>query len=211
MLVFGKQKLVLLSVPKTGSTAYETALAPMASMVISAPPELKHAPVFRYNRFIRPMIGRFLGDDVDVVAVMREPISWLGSWFRYRRRAALAADANSTRGMGFDDFVTAYCKGRPPPVAAVGSQAKFLEPQRNGTRVTHLFRYEDQAGFRAFLANRLGTWIETAAENVSPVMPLTLAPDVEKRLRRKHADDFALWESIGAEGRHAPPPPRKIR
>lgn len=211
MLVFAKQKLVVLAVPKTGSTAFETALAPLASMVISAPPELKHAPVFRYNRFIRPMIDRFLGDDVDVVAVMREPISWLGSWFRYRRRAAIACDPNNTRGMSFDDFVTAYCKGTPPPVAAVGSQAKFLEPQRNGTCVTHLFRYEDQAGLRAFLANRLGTRIETTAENVSPVMPLTLAPDLEKRLRRKHADDFALWESIGADGRHAPPRPRNTR
>jgi len=150
MLVFAKQKLVLLSVPKTGSTAYETALAPLASMVISAPPELKHAPVFRYNRFIRPMIARFLGEEVDVVAVMREPVSWLGSWFRYRQRAALAEDANSTRSMSFDDFVTAYCTGQPPGFAMVGSQAKFLEPQRNGTRVTHLFRYEDQAGLRSF-------------------------------------------------------------
>jgi hypothetical protein len=206
MLVFAKQKLVLLSVPKTGSTAYETALAPLASMVISAPPELKHAPVFRYNRFIRPMIARFLGEEVDVVAVMREPVSWLGSWFRYRQRAALAEDANSTRGMSFDDFITAYCTGQPPGFAMVGSQAKFLEPQRNGTRVTHLFRYEDQVGFRSFLEDRLGTTIETAVENTSPEMPLTLSKRVEGRLRRKHADDFALWDGIIGDGVFAPHP-----
>jgi len=206
MLVFAKQKLVLLSVPKTGSTAYETALAPLASMVISAPPELKHAPVFRYNRFIRPMIARFLGEEVDVVAVMREPVSWLGSWFRYRQRAALAEDANSTRSMSFDDFITAYCTGQPPGFAMVGSQAKFLEPQRNGTRVTHLFRYEDQAGLRSFLQDRLGTTIETAAENTSPEMPLTLSKRVEGRLRRKYADDFALWDGILGDGVFSPQP-----
>jgi len=77
LLVFSRQNLVLLSVPKTGSTAYEAALAPHAAMVISAPPELKHAPVFRYNRFFRPMIERFIGAAPDVVAVMREPVDWL--------------------------------------------------------------------------------------------------------------------------------------
>ena len=206
MLVFAKQKLVLLAVPKTGSTAYETALAPLASMVISAPPELKHAPVFRYNRFMRPMVARFLGEDVDVVAVMREPVSWLGSWFRYRQREALAEGAKSTRGMSFDDFVTAYCTGRPPGFAMVGSQAKFLEPQRNGTRVTHLFRYEDQAGFRAFLEDRLGTRVVTATENSSLRMPLALSPRIEARLRRKHAEDFALWDGISGGGVFAPQP-----
>ena len=173
-------------------------------MVVSAPPELKHAPVFRYNRFFRPMLERFLGDDIDVVAVMREPVSWLGSWFRYRHRAALAGAANSTRGMTFDDFVAAYCTGRPPGFAVVGSQAKFLEPQRNGTRVTHLFRYEDRAGFRAFLEGRLDTLIETAPENTSPAMPLTLSDEIETRLRCTNADDFALRESITAHGGYAP-------
>lgn len=208
MLVFARQKLVLLSVPKTGSTAYETALAPLASMVISAPPELKHAPVFRYNRFIRPMIDRFLGGEVDIVAVMREPVSWLGSWFRYRQRASLAGDAYSTRGMSFDDFVAAYCSGRPPGFAKVGSQAKFLEPHRNGTRVTHLFRYEDRAGLHAFLESRLDTSIETAPENKSPVMPLSLSSDIETRYRRKHADDFALWADIAGHGVYTPQPAR---
>lgn len=208
MLVFATQKLVLLSVPKTGSTACETALAPLASLVVTAPPELKHAPVFRYNRFIQPMIARFLGEDVDVVAVMREPVSWLGSWFRYRQRATLAEQANSTQGMTFDAFVTAYCTGQPPAFARVGSQAKFLEPQRNGTRVTHLFRYEDQAGLRGFLEDRLGARIDTARENASPAMPLSLSDPVEARLRRKHADDFALWQSIAGGGAHTPLPPK---
>ncbi|MEI4233083.1 gamma-glutamyl kinase [Roseovarius sp. D22-M7] len=208
MLVFARQKLVLLAVPKTGSTAYEMALAPLASMVVTSPPELKHAPVFRYNRFIRPMIVRFLGEDVDVVAVMREPVSWLRSWFRYRRRAALAGHGNSTHGMSFDDFVAAYCSAQPPDFARVGSQAKFLEPQRNGTRVTHLFRYEDQAGFKAFLEDRLETSIRTAAENTSPAMPLTLSQGIEARLRRRYRDDFALWDSIEGNGIHTPPPAR---
>lgn len=195
--------------PKTGSTAYEVALAPHAAMVISAPPELKHAPVFRYNRFFRPMIERFIGATPDVVAVMREPVDWLGSWYRYRRRDALAGHANSTADVSFDEFVDVYCRGGPPPFARVGSQAKFLEPQRNGTRVTHLFRYEDQDGLRGFLESRLGVPIAPPLRNRSPQAELELSARIEARLRRKHAEDFRLYEMIGRGGRYLPasPPP----
>ena len=207
MLVFGKQKLVLLSMPKTGSTAYQEALLPFASMAITAPPELKHAPVFRYNRFFRPMLERFVGPDLAVVAVMREPVDWLGSWYRYRSRPSIQGHPKSTQGISFDEFVANYIKGRPPAFAQVGSQAKFLEPQRNGTAITHLFRYEDQDGLRHFLETRLGTRIETARRNASPAMSLSLSSGVEKRLRRKCTAEFHLWNSIGPDGRHDPLPP----
>ena len=62
MLLFWREKFVLLSVPKTGTTAIEAALAHKASMIVSDPPELKHAPVYRYNRFFRPMFEKALHD-----------------------------------------------------------------------------------------------------------------------------------------------------
>lgn len=96
------------------------------------------------------MIHRFGGEDVDMAAVMRDPVSRMGRWFRYRERAALSGGRNIPQGMTSDAFVTADREGRSAAFARMGSRSKFLEPQRNGTRVTHLFRDEDQAGFRAF-------------------------------------------------------------
>ena len=211
MLIFSRQNLVLLSVPKTGSTAYESALHTHAAISVTAPPDLKHSPVFRYNRFFRPMVERFVGPDADIVAVMRAPIAWLGSWYRYRSRDALAGHAQSTRALSFEDFVGGYCRGAQPPWARVGSQAKFLEPQRNGTRVTHLFRYEDAEGLRRFLERRLGVEIAPDTCNPSPWRDLVLSERVEARLRRKYATDFALYASIGRDGAYAfpvgdPPP-----
>ena len=133
MLIFYKERLVLLSVPKTGTTAYEAALAGRADLVISNPPTLKHAPVYRYNRFLRPMFKQVCGVELELMAVMRAPISWLGSWYRYRQRPFLAGKPNSTAGISFDAFVEGYLKGQPPAFANVGSQAKFLEPRPNGT------------------------------------------------------------------------------
>lgn len=206
MLVFSKAKLVLLCVPKTGTTAYQTALGPHAAMVVRDPPELKHAPVFRYNRFYRPALEKFIGAPLDVVAVMRDPVDWLGSWYRYRRRPFTKGQRTSTHDVTFDAFVDAYTWGDKPPFANVGSQAKFLEPQKNGTAVTHLFRYEDQAGLRAFLQGRLAVTFETVQENASPEMPLDLSPETKAKLHRKCADEFTLWNGISENGTYQPLP-----
>ena len=200
MLVFWKERLVLLSVPKTGTHAYMQALGPRASMVVSDPPELKHAPVYRYNRFFRPMFDKMGGADLELAAVIREPLDWLGSWYRYRQRADLNGRPASTNGMSFDDFLLAACSPAPPTFANVGSQARFVEPRPNGTAVRHLFRYEDQAGLRAFLADRLGPLPEIVSVNVSPTASLSISPEVEARVRDARAAEFALWDSIPLRG-----------
>ncbi|WP_417816920.1 gamma-glutamyl kinase [Tritonibacter scottomollicae] len=196
MMVFYGAKLVLLSVPKTGSTALQSALRPHADMVISDPPELKHSPLYRYNRWVRPMFEKVCGAELEVVAIMREPVDWLGSWYRFRQRPHLNGRPTSTREISFDSFVDDYCRGKRPVHAEVGSQAKFLEAQPNGCRVSHLFAYETLAPFHAFLRDRTGVDYETRSENVSPVGDLTLRAATRKKLERKHSEEFALYASI---------------
>ena len=205
MLVFFDQRLVFLSVPKTGTTAWMSALRDRADIVVSNPPELKHAPLYRYNRFFRPMFEKVCDARMETVAVMREPVSWLGSWYRYRRRPFMQGRPGATHGLSFDQFVSDYLRGDAPAHAQVGSQARFLEPRPNGTAVTHLFRYEDPHGLTAFLTDRLGPLPATARENVSPAMELDLTPGTERRLRRKRAEEFALYDSI------APGPGRDVK
>jgi hypothetical protein len=198
MLVFFKERLAFLSVPKTGTTAYQTALAGRADMVITDPPLLKHAPVYRYNRFIRPMFLNVCDAEMELMAVMRDPVSWLSSWYRYRQRPFMKDKPNNTHGISFDDFVLAYMKGKRPGFAEVGSQLRFLERQPNGTGVTHLFRYENQPRLRAFLEDRLDVKLTLARENVSPEINVVLSPDVEERFRTKCSDEFALYDSISS-------------
>ena len=196
MLVFFKERLAFLAVPKTGTTAYQTALAERADLVITDPPPLKHAPVYRYNRFIRPMFDKVCGAEMELMAVMREPVSWLGSWYRYRQRPFMKGQPNSTHDISFDEFVLAYMKGQKPSFADVGSQFQFMKTQPNGTGITHAFRYEDQPRLQRFLEERLEMKLSLGRENVSPQMPLTLSADVEKRFRRKCAEEFDLYASI---------------
>ena len=198
MLIFSKAKLVVFSVPKTGTTSLEAALAPHAALAILDPPELKHAPVYRYNRFFRPMVEKFIGADVETLAVIREPVSWLGSWYRYRQRPFLAGRPVSTQSISFDEFVLAYLQDSPPAFANVGAQSKFVAPRPNGTAINRLFRYESLDSCVAYLQERLELEICLPEVNVSPRQALCLSPDTQARLRAQCAADFALWESIPA-------------
>lgn len=196
MLIFAKAKLVFFSVPKTGTTAIESALAPHADIAVTGPPELKHAPVYRYNRFFRPMVEKFVGEDVEAIAVMREPISWLGSWYRYRQRSFLDGRPVSTAEMSFETFVEGYLADPRPPFANVGAQSKFIEPRPNGTRIDRLFKYEALDSCISYLEDRLGQTIELPQKNVSPAADLSLPSALETRLRAACREDFDIWNSI---------------
>ena len=194
MLVFWPENLVLLAVPKTGSTALEGALAPRASMVLRDPPHLKHAPCYRYKRFLRPFFVQAGGQTPELMAVVRHPVNWLGSWYRYRTRDDLIGHENSTRDISFDDFVLEYCKGQPAPFANVGSQNKFLRINEGELGVEHLFQYEAWDKVLGFLEDRLQMTITLKDKNVSPRMDLELSPGVEAKLREKRAAEFEIWE-----------------
>ena len=194
MLVFWKENLVLLSIPKTGSTTLEGALAPRASLVMRDPPEIKHAPCYRYKRFLKPLFKQVGEKELELMAVVRNPIDWLGSWYRYRTRDDLIGHPNSTRDVSFDDFVLEYCKGAPAPFANVGSQARFLTINDGEIGAKHLFQYEQWDQVIQYLEKRLDVTITLKDKNVSPKMDLALSSEVEAKLREKRAAEFAVWE-----------------
>lgn len=195
MLVFYEQRLVVLATPKTGSTAIESALEPMATLSLQRPPALKHTSAHRFHRFIGPYLTASSGDRFTVVALMREPRDWLGSWYRYRQRPDMPDPTKSTAGVSFDQFVAAWCSDPQPAYAAVGSQARFLGA-KGQPGVDHLFRYEAIGSFVAFLEHRLACKIDLPRLNVSPPGDLTLSPQTESLLRDRGAADFRLYETL---------------
>ena len=194
MLVFWEQRLAFLATPKTGSTAIAAALESLAAVSIQRPPLLKHTTVHRYRRFIGPFLEAASKDSFTVVALMREPKDWLGSWYRFRQREETDA-GKSTKGMSFDDFVQAWCEDSRPDFADVGSQGKFLRP-RQGVGVDRLFRYEEIDSFVHFLEERLDCEITLPRLNVSPPGATELTAATEARLREAAAEDFALYATL---------------
>ena len=120
MLIFSHYNLVLLAVPKTVSTALEVALGQKADGRFGNPLEMKHLLLYRYNCFVRPLLQLGTGQDPETFALVREPISWLCSWYRYRARNSKARLPTSTSHISFDQFVSEAMLDDPPPFAQVG-------------------------------------------------------------------------------------------
>jgi len=194
MLVFWEQRLAFLATPKTGSTAIAAALESLAAVSIQRPPLLKHTTVHRYRRFIGPYLEAASKDTFTLVALMREPTDWLGSWYRFRQREE-TEPAKSTRDMSFDDFVRAWCQDPRPEFADVGSQERFLRP-RQGVGVDRLFRYEAIGTFVGFLEDRLGCEVILPRLNVSPEGATVLSPATADLLREVASEDFALYATL---------------
>lgn len=195
MMVFWQQRLAFLATPKTASTAIEAALGALASLVILRPRALKHTDATRFERFLQPFLSEDGPAPFEVVALMREPRDWLGSWYRDRQRDDTPSD-QSTAGLSFDDFVRAYCSaGLRPAFADVGSQAAFLTTP-SGAQMPHLFRYEALETFVQFLEDRLGCEITLPRLNVSPKGSTELTAETEALLRQTMAQDFALYDSL---------------
>ena len=195
MLVFWEQRLAILATPKTGSTAIYAALESLAVVSIQRPPVLKHTNVGRFYRFIGPYLEAAAGGSFTVVALMREPRDWLGSWYRYRQREDIVAPEKRTTDLSFDDFVQGWCATPQPSFAAVGSQARFLAPA-DGAQADRIFRYEAIDGFVGFLEDRLDFQIVLPRLNVSPKAPLDLSTDTEVLLHMTAAEDFRLYTSL---------------
>ncbi|MGV8988659.1 MAG: gamma-glutamyl kinase [Cypionkella sp.] len=143
---------------------------------------------------IRPNCKR----PIEVFAVMREPLDWLGSWYRFRQRDSILNIRNSTRGISFEDFVRTYCSPEPPTWADLPPQIDFIEDEASGIGPDHLFRYEDHESFVKALGARLGIEIRLPRLNVAPEGNLELSAPTLARLRDHCARDFALYQQLSA-------------
>ena len=182
--------------PKTGSTAVALALRSKASAVFNHPQGLKHMRVRRYEQHLKPLLLETGTAAYQTMAVVREPMDWLGSWYRYRQRSVMKEPEKSTSAISFDAFVRAYLADDRPAFAQIGSQAEFLRGLDGRIGVDHLLRYEDQGRIKRFLGARLGHRINLKPLNVSALKPLPLGPETEAAMRAARSDDFRLWESL---------------
>jgi hypothetical protein len=193
MIVSLRRRIAFLAMPKAASTAIEAALAPHADIVISGDPRLKHMPLRRYTRFVAPLLAAYDARPVETLCLIREPLDWLASWYRYRRREGLSEPGKRTDGMSFAGFVEAWLAAEPPPFARVGRPAEFLRPRAGGPGIDHLFRYEAIGACEAFLAGRFAAPFRFAHLNVSPPAGVDLPPALRARAEAALAEDYRLW------------------
>ncbi len=204
MLIFWKERLVFLANTKTGSTSVERALEPLAHVSVQRPPAFKHLTARQYHETFAPMLTSLTGHRFTTVALMREPVDWLGSWYRYRQRDDIPYAPGSTDGSDFAEFTGAYLAGQVPGIVGdggpaqvpLGAQADFLCDAAGTCLVDRVFRYENIPDFLHFLDDRLGCEVILPRLNVSPKAAMHLPDDLRARLSDRFAADYAVYRSI---------------
>ncbi len=194
MLIFWERRLVFLATPKAGSTAIETALEPLANLAVRRPAALKHTDLASYRRHIEPWLHSVTGDRFTTIALMREPLDWLRSWYRFRLRDDGEAPVHEMTGLSFEGFSQAFADPKGLALARVGSQADFLT--EGPDRVDRIFRYEDMETFTHFLEDCLDCAISLPRVNVPPAVDVSLSPEQETVLHQVMARDFQLYQSL---------------
>jgi len=193
MLIFWEKRLVFLATPKAGSTAVESALEALSNIAVQRPAELKHTDLGSCRRHIEPWLHHATGDTFTTVALMREPIGWLRSWYRFRQRDDIDDPDHAMVGVSFADFARAYAASDEAG-RGIGMQCDFLTEGED--RVDRIFRYEEIEGFTHFLEDRLDCAISLPRVNVPPAVDVSLRDEQEAELRRFLQRDVALYETL---------------
>lgn len=198
MLIFWEHRLVFLATPKAGSTAIESALEPLAEVSVQRPAVLKHVDLDRFHQHVGPWLTAVAGAPFTTVALMREPVDWLRSWYRFKLRDDLEAPEHRMEGISFAGFARDYASDGGPKRLNVGTQAQFLTGAQG--RVDQIFRYERMDEFVEFLEDRLDCAISLPRVNVPPSVDVALTPAEEAALRQAMTGDLELYESIRTAG-----------
>ena len=198
MLVFVEQELAFFSVPKTGSTAFETALRARADIIYTK--RYKHMTVGKFHNKLGPFLKKTMRLNPERMAVMRDPIEQIRSWYKFRNPERLGDDIRNTGQMSFDEFVLDVISDTPSEAANIGSQIRFLSIRDGSVPVHHLFSYENQPQIRKFLTERFGEEMTIKPKNVSPDIDAPISVDVEQKLRAARTKEFDLYARIMDHG-----------
>ncbi|AUH32135.1 sulfotransferase family 2 domain-containing protein [Paracoccus tegillarcae] len=194
MLIFWEPRLVFLATPKAGSTAIEAALEPLAAVAMQRPAALKHVDKATLDAHVLPWLESAAGSTFTTVALMREPVEWLRSWYRFKLRDDHEDPEHRMEGVSFAQFAHDYASPDGPQHLNLVPQHRFLSSQ--GRTVDRIFRYEEMQNFVDFLEDQLDCAISLPRLNVPPTVDVDLAGPDEQALRQAMAADIALYETI---------------
>lgn len=191
---------MLFAVPKTGSSALESALRPRCSIDLRGPPDVRHTNSGRFAESWGPFLEKRLGANPTSVAILREPVSRLASWYRYRHGRQFQGTENGIKDISFDDFIAASLSDDPPVWARIGSQDRFCLDSHDRPRITDLFTYETLPMAVAFLERKLGGAIDLPQRNVSPKVATPLRADLLAALQERRAREFRFYAQVAEVG-----------
>lgn len=196
MLAAPKHGFIVIAVPKSGSSALEAAFAKHAQLVTSGPPSLKHVTAREFDERFVPLLSHHGYDrsDYEVTALLREPVSWLASWWRYRSRPGIAGKRTYVGDLGFDEFVGRVVSGE----IRLRPQTDYVTGEDGRLAVDRLWRYDDLDTAFAWMREKVGKKkVRLPQRNVSPPREHEVSASTRALIEDTYAADLTLYRSIG--------------
>lgn len=208
MIYIAAAKIVILAQPKTGSVALENALTARADWSIRRPNRMKHITYGQFRQRFVPMLEEFGGlsrGDYEVVGIMREPLDWFGSLFRFKSREELQGGARAHTylgGMTFDDFIRSACNPAEAKLAPANTwlPCSVLLDTDNTIGVDRIYPYEDISALIDLIATRTEAPLTPKRVNVSPEREASLSEDVRALFNATYAPLLDLHASLRSDG-----------
>ena len=191
-----------LCMPKCASTSIEKEIKNYCNVNISGYPGLKHINAINFHKHILSFHKKvFPKKKIEIFCMMREPIQWAHSWYRYRTRSELRsprnpAHSNYTGNMDFNEFVEGVLQKKQESFARIGMQSKFMCLADGSSGVDHIFPVEDMSRVESYLSGKIGKAVKIDASNVSPVKKFELDNELQAKLQIYFAKDYSLYNSI---------------
>ena len=180
MLVF-PQGLILLSVPKTGSTSLEAAFAPHALVAVTS---------IACGREVSGNTARHKWGPAEVWGVIRDPFDWVRSWYQYRCTMEFAGTSRFALGRTFEQFVDRWAGGERMQGNLLDLQSDFL------AGADRVYTFEALGVLAKDLGARLGATVALPRLNVSPQQTAYMSDKTADKIRFKAAKDFEIYERL---------------
>jgi hypothetical protein len=198
VLIGVRKRFIFVANTKTGSTAIQAALLDEAEIDHGLSPARKH---MRLRKVLTTFDFLFDGriatrDDFFAFGVMRDPLDWLMSWYRYRLdqnvRDPLPAGTTFAEFCAMtDDFNFRLRDGRP------NLQSDFFVAEDGAVLADYIIPYHDLPDHYGTIAKAIGLPSSLPVRNrtklrENPVLSDTLRAD----LVRHFAPDYQLWARL---------------
>ncbi len=198
MLASVEKGFVLLSNPKSGTTALEAAFERFADIRTGGSPKWKH---INYDQMTEVFGDYFQRQGCTIYGAVRHPVDTLASWYRYRSRPSLSKRKrdNWTGDIPFSQFAAEWAD-KSSQRARVPVSVQWCMTSAGTPAPMRFYRYEDLGLMLEALCAHVGETVTLERRNRSPERPLDMDREAVAALPRMR-QFIKAYETIPFVGR----------
>jgi hypothetical protein len=199
MLISTEKQFLFVANTKTASTSIEHALIEHAEIHRGGSPARKHIGIHQVYHLYDVLFSQpaHHPDRYFKFGVMREPLDWISSWFRYRKGNQVAAPLPAE--MTFEAFWQQQDWNiRTPEGWKYLQRHLFCAPAGGPVLMDVIIPYPQLEAMFAEICAALGVKATLSRQNVSTWQAADVIPaHLHDELRAFYAPDYQLWEQLG--------------